>query len=104
MRDQAVGVFRRIEPAVFVGHVAADVIENVARGFLEERIARDLECGEIRNGQLRLVVEHFLEMRDVPELVCGISMKSATDVIVNPALGHFAQGEDRHLQRALALS
>jgi hypothetical protein len=62
-----------------------------------------LERAEIRHGKLRLVVKHFLEMRHVPELVRRVAMKSAADVIVNPALGHFAQREESHLERMLAL-
>ena len=62
-----------------------------------------MECSEICDSQLRLIVEHFLEMRHVPELVRRVAMKSAADVIVNPAFGHFTQGEESHLKRMLGL-
>ena len=49
------------------GHVAMDVIEDIARDCFEEWIARDLKRVEISVSELRLVVKHFLEMRHVPE-------------------------------------
>jgi len=100
-RLHAVCVFGRVEAALLAGHVAPDVIEDVARGLLEDWLARDLERLQIADGELRLIVEHFLEMRNVPELVHGVTVKAATEMIVDAAFGHLAQRGEGHLQRPL---
>ena len=62
----AVGVFSGIEAAALAGHLAANVQERVLRHLGVERIAGDL-CGlEVRERQLRLVVQHLLEVRHAP--------------------------------------
>ena len=62
------------------------------------RIARDLKRIEIGDGELRLIVEHFLEMRHVPITIDRVAMKTATEMIVHPAGSHFAQREQRHFE------
>src|SRR6266480_5867213 len=88
-RNFAVGIFGGKKAAVLRGHVAADVIENVTGDGFEERVARNLKRFQISDGQLRLVVEHFFEMRNVPIGVDGIAMETAADVIVHSTGSHF---------------
>src|SRR5438067_11328041 len=101
-RHNAVRVLRGKESATFRGHIAADIIEDVARDFCENRLAADLKCFEISSCELGLVVEHFLEMRHVPVGVDRIPMEAATEMIVDSAGRHFAQREANHFPGVLA--
>ena len=62
----------------------------------------DLEGVEIGDGELRLVVKHFLEVRHVPVTINRVTMKPAADVIVHSARSHFAQCEQRHVESVFA--
>src|SRR5437667_11773629 len=95
-RNWAVGILSGKESDLFRSHVAGDVIENVARNGFELRIAGDLKRIEIGDGELRLIVEHFLEMRHVPVTIDRVAVKTTAEMIVHPAGGHFAQGENIH--------
>ena len=67
--DNAIGVFGGVEAAVFVGHVAQHVVEDAPGDASKECIVRDLIRLEVRDGELRLVVEHLFEMWHKPALV-----------------------------------
>ena len=56
------------------------------------------------DGELRLIVEHFLEVRDVPELIHRVAVEAAAEMIVHAAVGHLAQREQRHAERDLAVA
>jgi len=58
---------------------------------------------EIRFDELRLVVEHFLEMRDVPLAVHGIAVEAAAEMVVDAAVRHFLECEGRHFNGAFAV-
>ena len=62
----AVGVLGRVEAAAFVGHLARDVPQRVLGHLREERIAGRLRRLEVGQHELRLVVEHLLEVRHAP--------------------------------------
>ena len=49
-----------------------------------------------RDRQLRLIVEHLLEMRDVPIFIHGVTVKAPAQVVAHASRGHLAQGEKRH--------
>ena len=66
------------------------------------RVAQNLYCVEIGDGELRLVVKHFLEVRHVPVTIDRVTMKPAADVIVHSARSHFAQGEEHHVEGVFA--
>ena len=100
---RAIGVLGRVEAAVGVGHVAQHVIEDAARGCGVLRVAGDLERFQVGDGELRLVVEHLLEVRHEPALVHRVAMEAAAELIVHAALGHLAQREQRHVERFLVL-
>src|SRR5215467_4082038 len=65
-------------------------------------ISCDLECVEIGDSELRLIVKHFLEVRHVPVTIYRVTMKAAADVIVHSAPSHFAQREQRHVESKFA--
>jgi hypothetical protein len=100
--NRAVGIFGGEESAFLRCHVADDVIENVARDRFVLSISRDLECVEIGDGELRLIVKHLFEMRHVPVAIDRVTMEPTADMIVHSACGHFAQREQSHLQRVFA--
>ena len=91
----------QIEPTAFRSHIAAHVIENVARDLAKSRVMRTLKCFEVGIRQLRLIVEHLFEMRDVPKAIDRIAMKSATKLVVHSAHCHFPEGEQYHFERML---
>src|SRR5258705_13755030 len=70
----AVGVLRGIELAVGAGHVAEDVIEDVAGGGGVEIFGGDLIGVEIGAGKLGLVVERFFKVREEPAIVGGVAV------------------------------
>ncbi len=99
---QAVGVLGGIETAFRAGEIAHDIHERVLGNRGIEVLAGGLGRFEIREHQLRLVVEHLLEMRNAPLRVHGIAVKAAADMIAHPAERHRAQRVRRHAQRRLA--
>src|SRR5438128_805011 len=97
--EKAIGIFSRKKSAFLACQVASDVIENVpCDGFIPS-IVRDLKGVEISGGELRLIVEHFLEVRHVLVTIDRVAMKTAAEMIVHSAGGHFAQSEQSHFER-----
>ena len=82
----AVGVLGRIEAAAGVGQVAIDVVERVVgdRG-VEARSPAACDASRQREHELRLVVEHLLEVRHAPARVDRVAMEAAADVIAHAA-------------------
>ena len=78
----------------------SDVIEDVARHARERGALRDLIGLQVRDGELRLVVQHLLEVRHVPFPIGRVAVKSAAEMIVNAAVGDRHQRLKRHLERA----
>ena len=66
-------------------------------------VTRDLVGFQVGDGELSLVVEHFLEMRDVPARVGRVAVEAAAQMIVDAARRHVTQRGEVHLQRVLAL-
>ncbi len=116
----AVGVLGGIESARRMRHVAQDVIKNVADGA---GVIRFLRRGELRESQtfsagrvrvsynslfrnqvgvkvelreLRLVVEHFLEVRHEPFGIHRVTREPAAQRVVNAAGGHAIAGVQHH--------
>ena len=103
-RRLAVGVLGGEEPAGGrVGEVALHVGEDVARRVGKLFVTRDLVGFQVGDGELRLVVEHLLEVRDVPARVGRVAVKAAAQMIVDAARRHVTQRGEVHLQRVLAL-
>ena len=54
--------------------------------------------------QQGLVVEHFFEMRHVPEFVHGVAVKAASEMIVHATIRHLPQSHKCHAERRLAIA
>jgi len=84
----AVRIFGGIKAAFGMRHVAQNVIENIACNVCVTHIAADEKCVEIQLSELRIVVEHFLEMWHKPFGIDRITRKAAAELVVNAARGH----------------
>src|SRR5438874_9440505 len=100
--EKTVGVFSRKKSTVLRGHIASDVIENVARDIGKFSILRDLKRIEVRARELPLIVKHLFEMRDVPIAIDRIAMESAAQMIVHSTRRHLAKREQIHFERTLS--
>ncbi len=97
LRRDAVGVLGRIETAAAICHLAHDVLKRVRRHVQKEPVARHLRALDVREHELRLVVEHLLEMRHPPRRVDRIAMKAAADVVAHAAECHRAERPQHHV-------
>ena len=99
LRGQAVGVLRGIEGPLRARHVPTHVLDGVL-GHLQQR-AGPGRLSRLQAGQdeLRLVVEHLLEVRNPPRGVDRVAVKAAADVIAHPPARHRLQGGDRDAAR-----
>ena len=95
VRRDAVCILGREEPSLRVRQVAGDVGQRVLGHGAVEGVARGLRTLEPGQHELRLVVEHLLEVRDAPALVDRVAVKAAAHVIPKPAEGHRAEGIER---------
>src|SRR6266550_195385 len=98
----AIGIFCGEKSAFLGGHIAGNVVEDIARDRLILSVLCDLKSVEIGGGELCLIVEHFFEMRHVPVTINRVTMKTAADMVVHTAGRHFAQGKEVHLQCVFA--
>ena len=80
-----------------MGHVAQHVADDVARNVGELFAAADEKGVEVEVHQLRVVIEHFLEVRHEPFGIDGIAMEPAADLVVHTAGGHPFAGVEHHL-------
>ena len=96
---QAVGVLRGIEAAIGMRQLAAHVLQGVLGDLREEPVAGGLRGLEVRQHQLRLVVQHLLEVRDTPRLVDRVAVKAAPHVVAHTAQRHRAKGVERQIAR-----
>jgi hypothetical protein len=85
-----VGVLAGVEAAIrLVGQVLVDPVKDALRGFSQKWVLRDLVAIEIVLQQFRIVVRHFLEMRDEPALIHGIAVETTAELVIHAAPGHF---------------
>src|SRR5882724_1066676 len=83
-----IGILRRIKPSCRVGHFAHDVIQDSFRDRSSRIVAAHLVIMKIETRQQSIVVQHLLEVRHEPARVGGITMKTATQLIVDAPLSH----------------
>ncbi len=83
-----VGIERCREGAFRRGHLARQPSHRLARARGEQRRAGTLESQRQQLEQLRIVVEHLLEVRHQPALVDRIAREAAAEMIVDAALAH----------------
>ncbi len=91
VREKAVGRPRRRKPAIAMRHLPCHVFEGVPRDRFKIREPRDLPRLGIGHRELRLIVEHFFEMRHVPEFIHRVAVEPAAEVVADSAGGHFAE-------------
>ena len=101
VRQQAVGIFGGEKAALRVRHISQDVIKRLARDVCEKLLVRQLPGLRKRDCQLCLIIEHLLEMRDVPKFVHRIPVKAAAEMVAHSSRGHFAQREESHCSGAV---
>ena len=76
-RVPAVGVLRREEAAARMRHLAQHVVEGRGRDAAIELPAGHLPGVQVDHGELCVVVEHLLEVRDEPDVVDAVAVEAA---------------------------
>src|SRR5437899_11362827 len=72
-------------------HLAADVRERLLDDLLEAWLAAQPPAIQVEPDELRVVVEHLLEMRHQPLAVRRIAVEAAADVVVDAAGPHLPE-------------
>ena len=95
-----VGVLRGGEAAALERELAQHVAERLLDDPPVARLAGRLPAVEVADGELRVVVEHLLEVRHEPALVDRVAVEAAADEVVHAARRHRVErllGHPRHL-------
>ncbi len=85
-----------------MGQVPQDIVENVAHEPGVPLVPRGLPGLQRVERNLRLVVEHLLEVRHEPVLVHRVAVEAPADVVMDAAPRHLPQGLGRHPHRQAA--
>ena len=96
----AVGVLGGEEAPQGVAEVAEQVVEGFLHDGPERFVPGEPVSMEIGAGELSVVVEHLLEVRDPPRRVGGVAGEAAAQVVVDAALRHGAQRVLHHVAGA----
>src|SRR5262249_23908208 len=88
-----IGVERGTERALRRGHLAREPFNRLLRAFAEQRIAGTLVSERQEFEELRIIIEHLLEMRSEPALVDRVARETAAEMIVDAALADVFEGE-----------
>ena len=99
MSKQTIGILCGEKTSLRMGHVPQHVIESLASDVREKFVMRELPSLDKRDRELGLIIEHFLEMRDMPELINRIPVKASSEMITHASRSHPAQGEECHRRR-----
>ncbi len=97
----AVRVGGGVERALRRGHVAQHVVQRLPGDALIPGVAGEAIRFGVQARQIRLVVEHLLEVRHQPLRIDRVAVKAAADLIVDAAARHGLQRGLRRLQRLL---
>ena len=95
----AVGVLRREEPALGMPHLAQQVVERLGRDVAVAIVAGHEPRARVQLRELRVVVQHLLEVRHVPARVGAVPGEAAADLVVDAAGRHPVERERDHLER-----
>ena len=87
----AVGILRSKERAVRMREFTTDVLQRLFHNFTKPVLFRETPSIEIDPHQLRVVVEHLLEMGNQPLAVHRVAVKPAAEMIVDPSGRHGSQ-------------
>ena len=99
LRRHAVGILGREEATTRIGEVGPHVVERVDGHVGVEAVAGELGRLDVREHQLRLVVQHLLEVRHTPVGIHRVAVESSAEVVAHPAKRHRAQRHEHHVPR-----
>src|SRR5690606_22878551 len=91
----------RGEAAALGRHFAPEPLDGLAGADEEERVPAAGVSEREQFEELRVVVEHLLEMRHEPALVDGVAREAAAEVVIDAALGHARERELHGVEIAL---
>ena len=80
-------------------HLPQQVLDRLGRHAAVAVLAGDLPGARVQLHELGVVVEHLLEVGNVPRAVGGVPGESPAHVVVDPALRHPVERDRHHLQR-----
>ncbi len=93
----------RKDTAFGVGHIPPEVIQNPSCHLSKRPVPSQGIRIQVCAGQLGIVVQHLLEMRNVPILIDTVSMESATNLVIHAAGCHLMQSECCLLQSLICM-
>src|SRR6056297_2758276 len=85
-----------IKTSLRCGKLGEDKADRLPRSFATNLVAPCLKGIKIRRNKEGLIVEHLFKVGYPPLPVCGITMKSKTNVVVDPACTHLSKGMQSH--------
>jgi len=94
-----VSILCRIEAAARLTHLTGHVVERLFDDASIERLAGDLPGMQIHASQLRVVVEHFLEVRDKPDVIDRIAVESTAELVINASMRHRIEARGHHVEQ-----
>src|ERR1700682_5197630 len=83
-------------------HVPHDPCGGLLRDLLVQRIPGEQPRIAVEREQWAVVVQHLFEMWDRPEAVDAVAAETTSQLVVNPAFGHFRQAQLRDNARKLS--
>ena len=89
--DKAVCILGRIESTLRRCHLSQHVTEDIANDFGMSLFPGHLPGFQIGDGQLGLIIEHFLEMRHVPLPVDRVTVKAPSEMVMDSTRSHSVQ-------------
>jgi len=93
-----VRVLRRGESAPGQEELAQRVVERVLHHPSPAAVTGNLVRVEVHGCQLRVVVEHLLEVRDRPRRIDRVAVEAAADLVVDASPLHLVEGHDRGIE------
>ena len=98
-----IGIERAPEGAARRGHLAADPAGACIRGAPNAGSSSSAAAPGIERQQLRVVVQHLFEMRNLPAFIDAVAEKTAAEMIAESSLGHARKREARHASRGICI-
>ena len=86
----------RIKTSLLIAHFSQNKIKQFLCNAAIRCISGERIGFGIDRGKLPVVVKHFLKMRNIPESIDTVAVKSATHMIADATLRHFIECEDKH--------
>ncbi len=80
-------------------HLPQEVVGGLRHHPAVRRVAGHQPGASVELQELRVVVEHLLEVGDVPGLVGGVAGEPPAELVVDAPLRHPIQGDHHHLER-----